>query len=187
MKKLIAIILSALVLMSALSACKPGGGESSEATSSTAQPEAVEQEPLRVFIDVDVDSNIISPTLRESLNKYEETTLKNGRKLHNSFETVIKNLGGPELELEFPPNDASKREPYISNLRTEILAGKGPDVFVCAAGWSYRSDPDDPAGDGDMYPMFNFPQNAMKRNIFLSLDQYIPDFQFTKWHLGWRL
>lgn len=124
MKKLIAIILSAVVLMSALSACKPGGGESSEATSSTARPEAVEQEPLRVFIDVDVDSNIISPTLRESLNKYEETTLKNGRKLHNSFETVIKNLGGPELELEFPPNDASKREPYISNLRTEILAGK---------------------------------------------------------------
>lgn len=181
MKKLIAIILSAVVLMSALSACKPGGGESSEATSSTARPEAVEQEPLRVFIDVDVDSNIISPTLRESLNKYEETTLKNGRKLHNSFETVIKNLGGPELELEFPPNDASKREPYISNLRTEILAGKGPDVFVCAAGWSYRSDPDDPAGDGDMYPMFNFPQSAMKRNIFLSLDQYIPDFQFTKW------
>ena len=181
MKKLIAIILSALVLMSALSACKPGGGESSKATSSTAQPEAVEQEPLRVFIDVDVDSNIISPTLREPLNKYEETTLKNGRKLHNSFETVIKNLGGPELELEFPPNDASKREPYISNLRTEILAGKGPDVFVCAAGWSYRSDPDDPAGDGDMYPMFNFPQSAMKRNIFLSLDRYIPDFQFTKW------
>ena len=175
------------MVMLVLTGCRPGGesevpkvpvgGESGASEVS----ESGEQEPLRVFVDIEYSSCILSPALREYLNKYEETSTKNGRKLHNSFETVIKNLGGPKLELEFPPDDASKREPYLTNLRTEILAGKGPDVFVCATGWHYRQDPDDPAGDGEMYPLFNFPHSVMKRNIFLSLDEYIPDFQFTQW------
>lgn len=182
MKKLAALILCILTLTFALPACTPGGtpGQSSSSAADDKSAPA-EQETLRVLVDLEPGSWIGSLTLRASLNKYEETTLKNGRKLHNSFETVIKNLGGPKLELEIPPNNASMREPYLSNLRTEILAGKGPDVFVCAAGWNYRAEPDDPAGNGEMDPLFNFPHSAMKRSIFLSLDQYIPDFQFTQW------
>lgn len=182
MKKLAALILCILTLTFALPACTPGGtpGQSSSSAADDKSAPA-EQETLRVLIDLEPGSWIGSLTLRESLNKYEETTLKNGRKLHNSFETVIENLGGPKLELEIPPNNASMREPYLSSLRTEILAGKGPDVFVCITGWNYRAEPDDPAGNGEMDPLFNFPHSAMKRSIFLSLDQYIPDFQFTQW------
>ncbi len=173
MKKAFAILMC--IIMLALSGCKPGG-------ESQAPEVPVEESSLRVLMDLDMGSNIVEPKLKRALEKYLET--EDGG--FQSFQSTIKALGGPEkLELEFPPVQGNEREMYLTSLRTEIMAGKGPDVFVCDAGPSFVTDlahiSNGTVGGGWSEPVFNFPRQAMKRNMFLPLDKYIPDFQFTDW------
>lgn len=174
MKKLTALILSLLLLTLSLPSC--GTAEPRDET-----PEApVEESSLRVLIDLDIGSNIIEPKLKRALDEYMETD--DG---WTSFQSNLTALGGPKLKLEFPPIQGEKREMYLTSLRTEIMAGKGPDVFVCAAGPRYVTDltqlVDGALSSSRVEPVFNFPRGAMKRNMFLCLDEYIPGFKFTQW------
>lgn len=182
MKKLTALLLSILLLT--LTSCTPGGSpiqSSSPAANKEPTPAPAEQDPLRVYFDVEFGSGVFT-TLREFMNEYEETTLKNGRELHNNFETVIKNLGGPkDIEIEIPPQHGQDREIYLTSLRTEMMAGKGPDVFVTLSGFGAHYFEDDPNGFCFEESLFKFPQQAMERNMFLPLDEYIEKAQFMEW------
>lgn len=172
LKKIVAMFIACFLLT--LTGCKPNGTQ-------TKEPEVpIEESSLRVLVDLDAGSYIIQPSVKRALEKFIETD-----EGYNSFSSTVKALGGPGVELEFPPAQGEQRDMYLTSLRTEIMAGKGPDVFVCVAGpaydMNYVSTPEGLAGSGWMEPVFTFPQQAMKRNMFLCLDEYIPDFQFTDW------
>ena len=138
------------------------------------------EEPLRVLIDLDYGSNILKPAVKQALGKYAEDDGK-----FRSFSKTVKELGGPSLQLEYPPTRGEERENYLTKLRTEIMAGKGPDVFVCMAGPGFVVDLsklEQGLYQGEWEDaVFQFPQQAMKRNMFLDLSEYIPEFQFTDW------
>lgn len=170
MKKFVALLLAVLLL--ALPGCKSNQEDAPSGPETT--------EPLRVFIDVEFGSNVFI-SLREYLNKYEETVLAGGKKQRNSFENTIKNLGGPEdIEIEIPPKHGQERELYLTALRTEMMAGKGPDVFVTLSG--FGSHPFEDSTDFCFEEsLFKFPQQAMERNMFLPLDEYIENAQFMEW------
>ncbi len=75
-----------------------------------------------------------------------------------------------DTKLEYLPWDKTERELRIKQLRVEMMAGGGPDVFLM---FSYP-----PSGDGT-YPehLFLDPRKAMERGLFYPLDQYIPTAQ----------
>ena len=60
------------------------------------------------------------------------------------------------------------------------MAGKGPDVFVCLSGFGAHYFEND-TGFCFEESLFRFPQQAMERNMFLPLDDYIEKAQFMEW------
>lgn len=161
MKKLITILLC--VLMLALSGCRShaseGGGlsESSEAASGT------EKQTVTVCMDMDLGRKGQSASLLKSLiNDYVP-------EFKESY----------ELEIESVPGIGSDREPALDRIRVEMMAGKGPDLFLCV---SPR------AADPYLMPpreretgLFQYPKALMKRKMFLPLDKYIDGAKYMEW------
>ncbi len=170
MKKLTVVLLS--VFMLTLCGCRPDGESQA--------PEGGEQEPLRVLIDVGFGSRV-SSSVQKTLDDFQEISSKGGNAQYKSFQNVIAELGGPEdIELEFPPSSGDERDAYLTALRTEMMAGKGPDVFVCLSGQAWYWNEATRSGQF-VDALFKFPQQAMERNMFLPLDGYIEKAQFMEW------
>lgn len=135
-----------LALILALPLCLSGCGER-------------EAGPLRILLDV------------------------SGSTKYNRTSGVVKNLldeiaaqGGPaDVEVEYLPQTGRERENAVTHLRTEIMAGGGPDLFIISS--NYWSDGEQP-GDG---PLFPFPEKSMVNGLFLPLDKYIENAQFAMW------
>lgn len=76
------------------------------------------------------------------------------------------------------PQDGADRDNAITRVKTEIMAGKGPDLFLCTqdayafCGYSYG---------GLHTPFFTFPEKAMKNHLFLPLDDYIANAEYMEW------
>ncbi|NBJ89776.1 extracellular solute-binding protein [Acutalibacter sp. 1XD8-36] len=68
------------------------------------------------------------------------------------------------------PENGVERSTALTRIRTEIMAGKGPDLFICAQ----RASIDDT-------PFFNFPVKAMSNHIFMQLDDYIEKAEYMEW------
>ena len=48
---------------------------------------------------------------------------------------------GVTVEIEFPPEDEEERDLYLYQLRTEIMAGGGPDIYLMPTGGTrYKSN-----------------------------------------------
>ena len=75
-----------------------------------------------------------------------------------------------DVELELLSEDQAKRSAQITRVRTEIMAGKGPDVFIC-----YIS-PKESMGES----LFRYPEKSMLNRVFLPLDEYIAKAQYMK-------
>lgn len=69
------------------------------------------------------------------------------------------------------PPEGQERSAALSRIRTEVLAGKGPDVFICTC-WA--------PGIGEE-GLFKFPNQAMENRIFLPLDDYISQAKYMEW------
>lgn len=92
------------------------------------------------------------------------------------FENLLKTMedyGGPtEVEVEYIPSEGADRKSMIKHLKTELMSGSGPDLFIVDA------------FDGNFYfeePMFPIPEQMIERNVFLPLDEYIEKAQFAEW------
>jgi len=171
-----------LTLFVAMPGCKTNESLTPEDVSSYATEEE-NASPLRVFIDVEYGSNIYL-RLRDELANYKERYI-DGEKVGISIQTVIEDMGGPSIELEIAPTRENERDIYLTSLRTEIMSGGGPDVFVCGCGIGYHMKEQNGHFINGEYvksePLFNYPQQAMKRNTFLALDDYIEKAQFMEW------
>ena len=156
--------------------CESGGGDGAPEESSASPGSSEQNDPLRVLIDVEYGSNIYL-SLKDELGAYMEE-YSQGKKKNVSFQTVIENMGGPSsVEIEIPPIKENDWDMYLTSLRTEMMAGGGPDVFVCGAG--IGSHENQKTGEYiESEPLFRYPQQAMKRNMFLSLDSYIENAKY---------
>lgn len=77
------------------------------------------------------------------------------------------------LLVEALPSSGQERDIAASRIRTEIMAGKGPDLFLCAQRMrGLSSGPD---------PFFKFPVKAMSNHIFMPLDNYIEKAENIDW------
>lgn len=177
-----------LTLLVAMTGCKTNESLTPEAVSSYASEdndaEETDASPLRVFIDVEYGSNIYA-RLKDELARYR-TKYVDGEEEPITFQTWIEKMGGPSgIELEIPPANGSDRDIVLTNLRTEIMAGGGPDVFVCGSGIGYHmKEQNGKFVEGEYIesePLFFFPQQVMERNMFLALDDYIETAQFMEW------
>ena len=114
-----------------------------------------ESEPLRIYIDLD----------NGSLDDGEEAVYKMERFLEH-----VADLGGPEdVVIESVPRWGTERKTMLSRIRTEIMAGEGPDIFITTG-----------PVDGDE-TLFIIPEKAMENGLFLPLDDFIENAQFMEW------
>lgn len=72
---------------------------------------------------------------------------------------------GVKADVVVIPQDDEKAELKITSLKTEIMAGEGPDVFILKA--------KQPTEEGSLTGLFSDPKKAMSMGIFLKLDDYI--------------
>ncbi len=82
--------------------------------------------------------------------------------------------GGPsDFKIEIIPKEEAARKSMLTKLRTEIMSGEGPDVFIMGCDGS-------PYGTMDM--LFPIPEKAMQNGLLLPLDDYMENStQFTEW------
>ena len=87
-------------------------------------------------------------------------------------------LNGRELcdiEIEVIPSDkrqASERESMLQRIRTEIMTGNGPDVFICATEGSELAR----LSSSRLFPYL---AKSIEDDIFLPLDDYMSKFQLV--------
>ena len=111
------------------------------------------------------------PDAKDSLHilvdLYYDDTLRE-MDLHD-FAFSLQETGGLEnFIIEVLPDTGAERETAVARLRTEIMAGSGPDVFILTADFSNGLIP--------------YPEKAMENGLFLPLDTYMENnSQFTNW------
>jgi len=93
----------------------------------------------------------------------------------NLFLSRLVYAGGPKnVKVEYLPKDGIERETTLSRIRTEIMSGGGPDVFIMAC-----NDKDYVFSEEALFPM---PEKAFNLAWFLPLDEYMENnTQFAEW------
>lgn len=115
--------------------------------------------PLRILLDVD------DRTVYNSTDYVFEKLL----------EEIAQAEGPADAEVEYLPRTGIERETAISRLRTEVMAGEGPDLFLISTNywWDGKSPQDG--------PLFPIPEKAMVNGLFMPLDKYIEKAKFAMW------
>lgn len=103
------------------------------------------------------------------------------------WETVEGNQREFMLQTEILGNEEPERGNRLTQMRVELMAGKGPDIFLCSTGgggsngfMGYEEEKDAFYSLGRTFP---FPEQAMRNHLFLTLDQYI---QEQAKHMEWE-
>lgn len=96
----------------------------------------------------------------------------------NNIRALGRNLPGSDRDfhyvIESPPNSDPERDNYLTNLRVEMMAGKGPDVFFVNTFQGFFMDKKSSI-------LFPFPEKAMENRLFLPLDDYIANAKYMEW------
>ena len=93
--------------------------------------------------------------------------------LENSLIHTV-GLSETDFVVEYIPRTGAERETALDRVRTEIMSGGGPDVFImnCAGGEVF---------DAQGEAIFLQPEKAMELGLFLPLDEYIENAQYAEW------
>lgn len=96
-----------------------------------------------------------------------------------AFQSIIERAGfsSDDVELEIVYSDESQtteRSATLQRIRTEIMTGRGPDVFVCVC---------DPRREFSVVDdrLFPYPEKAMESGFFLPMDPYLDDLERSPW------
>lgn len=114
-----------------------------------------EEEPLRICFDIGISDSGIRP--------------ENISPLVNAFSNQLKRATGLEhYVIETIPGSGMERESMLEHLRTEILAGGGPDVFILETeGW-------------DEECLFPYPERAMTDGAFYDLTALLKEAKYME-------
>ncbi len=84
--------------------------------------------------------------------------------------TAAAGIEEEDCVFEWIPSGEAARETAIDRLRTEIMSGEGPDVFIMQS-------------DFILYDtaLFQMPEKAMELGFFLPLDEYIESAEYAEW------
>lgn len=144
MKRILSFALCALLLLSLASACGPK-----------------EPEKLRILVDQPYDTMDAGWYVKKLV--YQAVHMG-----------ILESEDQVEIEvLPNDPMDVETRSGAITRLRTEIVAGQGPDIFLIGTGTSVYSTPYD--------VLFSYPRGVMAQGRFLKLDEYIENAQYMDW------
>lgn len=107
---------------------------------------------------------------------YFEDVERDLEKAMNEFVELVQEKGGPQnIEVEFVPAHGTERETEMDRIRTEIMSGGGPDIFLVYTGRS------DELYFYDLQALFPITEKSMELGVFLPLDEYIDKAQFMEW------
>ncbi|RKJ40970.1 hypothetical protein D7X94_06095 [Acutalibacter sp. 1XD8-33] len=156
MRKKVLIIFVALLIFGNFFGCKADYGEE------------ISQNPQAMESASDV------PTVRLCLDFFEDISSND---IQSFLDQVIgRNNKALQIEYEIAPRPAfgeesanAERDNYLTYLRTELMAGKGPDVFICSA-----------FSPGGGQGIFLYPRQAMNNHLFLPLDSYLAKAQYME-------
>lgn len=147
-----ALLLCVLMVLCALGGCK---GKDSAPTTVVFTEDGEKELPL---VTVLVDVTWISDNLQNILREIPGSD----REFH--------------LAVEMLTREAPQRANRLTELRTELMAGKGPDVFLIDQANTVTMM----GMDGKpMGAVFQFPEQAMAHKVFLPLDDYMKSAQLT--------
>lgn len=149
MKKVICVLLAILMLISMLSGC---AGKTDFAGETDFKGKS---ESLRIIVD-----------LGSTGTSYVEAALTDLKS------SVVYTAGIPEEDFVFEclPTEGPERRTAIDRIRTEIMSGEGPDLFIVQC----RSSLWEPL-------LFEMPEKFMELGFFLPLDEYIENAEYAEW------
>lgn len=158
-KKIVAAALAAAIVLGSLWGC---GAKEPVVEVAEFDP----QEPVTICFDLDGDGNERHFTVDEASGQTKFTGANARKSAVEQLLREMKENGGPEnVNYEFIEGRGEDREGALTRLRTEIMGGGGPDVFViCQQG--FGND------------LFKFVEKKMEEKIFLPLDGYMEQAQF---------
>lgn len=161
--KFTALLMAAILLCTLFAGCSKSGKPDSQES----QPSADSSKDSSGDSSAEADEtgekpelNIVLELAPQTLPEFSSVTARVGSL--KDFNVVIDQL----------PDSGPDRSNRITRIRTEIMAGKGPDVFVCDGYTGNLMD------DWET-TLFQFPEKAMKNQIFLPLDEYMENAQQT--------
>lgn len=133
----------------------PAGNEAASAADINMEKPLVE-DPRPISCEEEVDG--------EPVVILTEKRFSGAAKALKSCYTLLEEGDSPNILFEFLPEDSAARDTRITNLKTEIMAGGGPDAFLLDSGIVLESDPQ---------PLFEDPESAMRSGLFLPLNDLI--------------
>lgn len=146
MKRMFSVFLAFALLAALFSGCRR---------------EEAETEPLRVCADLSIGGFLV--------NSEEDV-----KQAVEQFLASAADRGGPkDVEVEYLPREGAARETAVVRVRTEIMSGKGPDLFLCNCAA--------PEPSTETQALFQFPEKAMENGTFLPLDDLIGKARFLEW------
>ena len=126
--------------------------------------EIAETGPLRICIDTGFHSRSDSVPASD---------VKNGAKFLTQMVASHLDMDVGDIELEIIPKGGTERKTALTRIRTEIMSGEGPDVFLC-------STVDTSAYGSSETVLFPFPERAMADGLFLPLDYYLEKAEYME-------
>ena len=142
-RQTVAAVLAAALLTVAISACTFTGGNNDR--------------PLRFCIDLSLGAVRWASGIERPAKEFLQ---------------YCEDAGGPQnVELEIIPAEGEERATAIKRLRTEIMSGSGPDVFLVNCSPTHGAEE----------ALFPYPEQVMANELFLPLDDLMKASQFTNW------
>lgn len=103
--------------------------------------------------------------------------------LSENLRSVLLEVPGSEREfhvsVEPLPRESAERSNCLTRMRTEMMAGKGPDLFVLSLRYSNFGVTASGSEFEFLEPLFAFPEKAMDNRLFLPLDEYMENAKLT--------
>ena len=154
------LLFAALCLL--LTACQSGGKDSGQ----------------QLAAHVGKDPNRPKLTLCVDLNPGFEAS--ESGPVFDFLKTVPGYLDDFSVELDRIPCQGTERDTALTRVKTELLSGAGPDLFICVSPNLLDvtlMEKHQNATDA----LFQFPRSAMELGFFLPLDDYIAKAQYMEW------
>ena len=163
MKKFLSLLLCVLLLCTVFSGC----GE--------------EADSGKLVICVDISKDYVGETSTDALDPRDQA-IEFFRSWIDRCRTAYGlDLSSSEIEFEVIPGaekEPAERSAMLQRIRSAIMAGKGPDVFICStlSGNGMAGQESTPMPGGRLFP---FVENTRESGLFLPLDDLFSDMVIT--------